>query len=350
MTIDFGRLRVNKLIVHEIPRKVKDSDQQPILSTIETQLSAEEKRYFTRKITDNLSLASLSARFSSETQSTIPELIVNTFFNSDTDDTFIEMSQKMANYLYECQTRVNSPGLLAVIEVSVTGKPGLVILKLEKEEGIRIEQTESNGEVTFDIKYVNNILLSQKSRVFKAGLFYSDNENVNLHNINIFISDNQNTRYSKTQVASFFLEDFLGCELRDNPNVLTQKFYQETSSFINTYVDDPEDKANYYLGLFAEISSGDRYLCPETFSDKYLSKSKKQDYLNYLKQTGVPQNEFQKNTELIKDTPKLQIMLDSGIIIISPTAAYQEKLKLSGHGNGKVHIEIEDQLKRFKGK
>ena len=350
MTIDFGRLRVEKLIVHEIPGKVKDSNQLPILSTIETKLSAEEKRYFTRKITDNLSLASLSAKFTVETESPVPQLIVNDFFDSDSDDDFIKMSQKMAVYLYDCQTRVNSPGLLAVIKVSIARKLGLVILKLEKEEGIRIQQNENNGEVTFDVEYINNILLSQKNKVFKAGLFYLEENNIDISNISIYVTDNQNTRYSKTQVASFFLEDFLGCKLRDNPNVLTQKFYHQTESFINNNIDDPEEKATYYLGLFAEIKNGDRYLCPETFSDKYLDVSKKQDYLEYLHEAGVPKNEFQKNTELIRDSHKLQIMLGSGIIIISPSGAYQENLKLSGHGDGKVHIEIDDQLKRFKGK
>ena len=350
MAIDFSRLRVEKLIVHEIPRKAEDSDLRPILSTIETKLSSEEKRYFTRKITDNLSLASLSAKFRAEAESPVPVLIVKDFFYSENENNFVEMSQKMANYLYECQTRVNSPGLLAVIKVLVVGKPGLVILKLEKEEGIRIEQTESNGEVTFDIKYVNNILLSQKSRVFKAGLFYSEVEDENFDNVAIYVSDNQNTKYSKNQVASFFLEDFLGCKLRENPNVLTQKFYQETSFFIDNYVENPEEKATYYLGLFAEIRSGDNYISPETFSDKYVERSKKHNYLKHLHEAGVPTNEFPKNTELIRDSPKLQIVLNSGIIIISPSGAYQENLKLSGHGDGNVHIEIDDRLKRFKGK
>ena len=69
-----------------------------------------------------------------------------------------------------------------------------------------------------------------------------------------------------------------------------------------------------------------------------------------MHEAGVPTNEFQKNTELIRDSPKLQIVLDSGIMIISPSGAYQENLKLSGHGDGNVHIEIDDRLKRFKGK
>ena len=55
MGIDFGRLWVNRLIVHEVSGKFLEENQPPILSTIETILSIEEKRYFSRKITENLS-------------------------------------------------------------------------------------------------------------------------------------------------------------------------------------------------------------------------------------------------------------------------------------------------------
>ena len=174
MGIDFSRLRVEKLIVHEVPGKFSEESQLPILSTIETQLSMEEKRYFTRKITENLSLASFAARFMPDAKSPIPQLVVDDFFKSKNDDDFVKLSQKMATYLYDCQTRVNPPGLLAVIEVSIAKQSGLVILKLEKEEGIRIEQNKSNGQVTFDVEYISNILLSEKNRIFKAGLFYLD--------------------------------------------------------------------------------------------------------------------------------------------------------------------------------
>lgn len=352
MRIDFGRLRVEKLIVHEVPGKLSDENQPPILSTIETQLSMEEKRYFTRKITENLSLASSAARFMPDAKSPIPQLVVDNFFKSSNNNDFINLSQKMATYLYDCQTRVNSPGLLAVIEVSIAKQPGLVILKLEKEEGIRIEQNKSNGQVTFDVEYISNILLSEKNKIFKAGLFYLDGNNINIDNIDIYITDNQNSKYSQAnQIATFFLKDFLGCQLRDNPSVITQKFFHQTESFINKLLEQPEEQATSYLALLAELRSGDKYLSPESFGDKYFKPDKKQQYIDNLKQAGIPTNEFVKNTELLKEhLSKVQIFLDSGIIITFPSIAFQEELKLSGHENGKVHIEIEDKLKRLKGK
>ena len=189
MGIDFGRLRVNKLIVHEVPEKFLDETQLPVLSTIETELTSQEKRYFTRKIAENLSLASIAAKFMPDAESPIPKLVVNNFFKNNNSN-FVEVSQKMASYLYECQNRVNSPGLLAVIEVSVVGQLALAILKLEKEEGMRIEQTKVDGEVTFDVEYISNILLSEKNRVFKAGLFFIDGEDIDIENITVWVSDN----------------------------------------------------------------------------------------------------------------------------------------------------------------
>ena len=352
MGIDFSRLRVEKLIVHEVPGKFSEESQLPILSTIETQLSMEEKRYFTRKITENLSLASFAARFMPDAKSPIPQLVVDDFFKSKNDDDFVKLSQKMATYLYDCQTRVNPPGLLAVIEVSIAKQSGLVILKLEKEEGIRIEQNKSNGQVTFDVEYISNILLSEKNRIFKAGLFYLDGNNINIDNIYIYITDNQNSKYSQSnKIASFFLKDFLGCQLRDNPSVITQKFFNQTESFINKLLDQPEEQATSYLALLAELRSGDNYLSPESFGDKYFQPDKKQQYIDNLKQAGIPTNEFAKNTELLKEhLSKVQLILDSGIIITLPSTAFQEELKLSGDENGKVHIEIEDKLKQLKRK
>ena len=373
MEIDFSRLRVQKLIVHEIPEKTKGNTQKPILSTIETLLSEQEKRYFTRKITDNLSLASFAAKFMSDAGSPIPQLIVNNFFGSNNHDgsskqvmifalsilikrglsrlgslflqvyhhDFVKLSQQMAQYLYDCQTRVNSSGLLAVIEVSIAKQPALAILKLEKEEGMRIEQNKDNGEVTFDVEYISNILLSQNNKVFKAALFILDGNDIDISKVVVYISDNQNRKNSSAKVADFFLKQFLGCELRDNPNVLTQKFFEQTEKFINNQVDNPEEKAKYYLALSAELNSNNRHISPEDFCDKYFDIDKKYQYLDDLKKAGVPTNEFTKNTELIDNhLSKVQMVFDSGIMILSPSTAFQEELKLSGKGDGQVHIEI----------
>lgn len=155
MGIDFGRLRVSRLIVHEVPGKLQNSNQQPTLSTVETELSEDEKNYFAYKIKENLITASFEARFMPDAESPIPKLVFDNFSNSN--DNFVEMSREMAKYLFECQTRVNSPGLLAVIEVSIAEQRALAILKLEKEEGMSIEINKNNGEITFDVKYISNI-------------------------------------------------------------------------------------------------------------------------------------------------------------------------------------------------
>jgi hypothetical protein len=350
--MDFARLRVRRLIVHEVPGKSGFTNQLPSLSTAETKLSSKEEIYFTKKIIDNLSRASFEAKFMPNSESPIPKLIVDDFFKSHKNESFVAISQTMANYLYECQTRVNSPGVLAVIEVSISERPALAILKLEKEEGIRIEQVEqdrSSEEVSFEVKYISNILLSEKTKIFKTGLFLLNGETINISNIDVYVSDNQNSRNSR--VANFFLEKYLGCHLKVASSVMTQKFFDETESFINKFVENPEEQADYYLALFAELRSENGDLSPESFTDKYLKADKKIPYLNQLEKAGVSTNKFTKDTELIKSRlSKVQLVCESGIIIISPSTAFDNQLKLSDYREGKVHIEIKDKVKQFKGK
>jgi len=54
---------------------------------------------------------------------------------------FVGHSQPMAQHLHSIQTGVNPGWLLAVIEYRVGTRTAFAILKLEREEGVRIEQS-----------------------------------------------------------------------------------------------------------------------------------------------------------------------------------------------------------------
>jgi hypothetical protein len=347
MRIDFGRLRVSRLIVHEVPGKLQNSNQQPTLSTVETELSEDEKNYFAYKIKENLITASFEARFMPDAESPIPKLVFDNFSNSN--DNFVEMSREMAKYLFECQTRVNSAGLLAVIEVSIAEQRALAILKLEKEEGMSIEINKNNGEITFDVKYISNILLSERNRVFKTGLFVAEGESID--EIDVHISDNQSSQGSSPKIATFFLEKFLGCKLKENPNIITQKFFEKTEFFINEQVEDAEEKSDYHMALISELKSGDNIINPENFCDKYIRKDQKQKYLKYLESVNMSTRPFLKNTELIdKKLKKVQMDFESGASIQATPEFFRNQMHIVSQGDGQTHIEFEDKLKQIKGK
>ena len=61
-------------------------------------------------------------------------------------------------------------------------------------------------------------MLSERNRVFKTGLFVAEGENID--EIDVHISDNQSSQGSSPKIATFFLEKFLGCKLKENPNIM----------------------------------------------------------------------------------------------------------------------------------
>jgi hypothetical protein len=347
MGIDFGRLQVSRIIVHEVPVKLQKGNQQPTLSTVETGLSEDEKNYFAYKIKENLINASFEASFMANAESPIPQLVFDYFSNSN--DSFVEKSREIALYLFECQTRVNSPGLLAVIQVSIAEQRALAILKLEKEEGMSIEIKQNNGEITFDVKHISNILLSEKNRVFKTGLFVAKGENID--EIDVHISDNQSSQGSSPKIATFFLDKFLGCKLKQNSDIVTRNFFEKTELFINEQVEDAEEKSDYHMALISELKSGDNIINPENFCDKHIRKDKKHKYLNYLESVNISTRPFLKNTERIeKNIKKVQMSFESGASIYATPEFFKNQMHIVSQGDGQTRIEFEDKLKQIKGK
>jgi hypothetical protein len=109
----------------------------------------------------------------------------------------------------------------------------------------------------FDVKYISNILLSERNRVFKTGLFVAEGENID--EIDVHISDNQSSQGSSSKIATFFLEKFLGCKLKENSNIITQKFFEKTEFFINEQVEDAEEKSDYHMALISEVFCSSYY-------------------------------------------------------------------------------------------
>jgi hypothetical protein len=57
------------------------------------------------------------------------------------------MSKQIAKHLDDAQGGVSPGGLVTVVDCTVSGKKNIGILKLEKEEGVRLSQTMQNGRV-----------------------------------------------------------------------------------------------------------------------------------------------------------------------------------------------------------
>lgn len=192
------------------------------------------------------------------------------------------MSQEMARHLYLCQKGNSPEGLLTVCEVDVAGHRGLAVLKLEREQGARVELANTSGGRTFSVQHLRDLMLTERTKVFKVGLFVQTG--ADLASIDGAVCDTQKS-YDGT-VAHFFLEQFLGCRLREKPELTTKRFFEATERFINEQVTEPEKKAQYQVALLAELNgTRDKCRCvplPTTIS---RSRTAKRSWTRWTRRT-----------------------------------------------------------------
>jgi hypothetical protein len=140
----------------------------------------------------------------------------------------------MARHLYLCQKGNSPEGLLTVCEVTIADRNGVAILKLEREEGARVELAGTDGKRTFSVQHLHNLMLTGRTKVYKVGLFVQAGDD--LSSIEGSVCDTQ--RSHDSTVAHFFLEQFLGCRLREQSEITTQQFFEATENFINEKITD----------------------------------------------------------------------------------------------------------------
>jgi hypothetical protein len=206
MNSDLARLVVKRVIIHEIPKHLKhDGGSGPVYSEIESELDTELAEYFHHKMVESLgSKKSYDIVVDVSAPSPVPKLLDTYLGSSGTD--FVEMSKQMAGHLHNIQDGTNPGGLLAVIDCEIGNDRALGIIKLEKEEGVRLEQRRHKGQLTFDLRVLRSLVLTERTRVYKVALFVIPTE---VTEYDAAASDNQSGYGSYNEVASFFLNKFL---------------------------------------------------------------------------------------------------------------------------------------------
>ena len=185
----------------------------PTLSEIESPLVPTVRNYIRDRVVGTLARNSFPVVFDPASGSPVPELVMDNLGNQSTP--FVEASQDLANHLFQSQTGSNPSGLLIVTQTSMEGVNSLAIMKLEREAGARVAAIRHQGKSTFDVEHLSDLMLTDKTRVFKDGLFVQ--EGTTLESIAGLVSDTQTAQWYKSDIADFFLRRFLGCKLREEP-------------------------------------------------------------------------------------------------------------------------------------
>lgn len=295
---DLAKLKIQRTIFHDVPNRPKGTTGNPVLADLETQVDARRAEMLRRRMIQVLgSKSAYPIEFSPDSGSRVPEEVRSYTANPGTSDQFVQMSRRLATYLYEQHTGATSRGLLCVIDILSGGHQGLAVLKLEREEGAELQFRELNGKRVFDMSVLDNLILTDGTRLFKTGLFIRTGSEDGA--FKAAACDSQWTVVTSGDVARFWLR-YLGCRFTEEPRVSTEKWFEATIRFTNDHVMEPVAKNDLYEHIHSELKSNRKTVSPKKFIEDCVPEKYRKPYEAFLKESGVSLHAFQKDIADIK--------------------------------------------------
>jgi hypothetical protein len=333
------QLEVTTAVVHDVPRR--GSGEPLVLADDPIELEADLRSYFARKITGSVERRGLQV---------VADLTASPIVRDGVREALAEegalvaASQTMARHLDAIQTERNSPGLLVVALGMWSGRPCVAVVKLEREEGLRVHLSTRGGRNVVSLELLRELALTNKTRVFKAALLTLGDK---AESASLFgqASDDQRARDEGPGVAGFFLSDFLGCRLRTNPEKATRDFFNAAQDFFNTAVADPERRVRYLVALLARMEDQVMDLNPRIFARASIEAADRPGFLERIAQEGLdPGTAFQKDTALIKSSG-FRMTFDSGMTLLGERAHLAERVQVEPD-----RVILSDTVKRLRGR
>lgn len=304
-------------IFHDVPNQRGDGGTQIILATDVTPIDAERRRLLRSKLIKSLdSTKAYGMLFQVQPNSTVPGLVQEITSSNYREARFIEVSQAMAQHLYQVQTGAVSAGLLCVLDVVMVNRHGLILMKLEREEGAELKIKEEQGRTHFEMSVLDSLVLTGNTRLFKAAAFLRTGPGEN--EFEMSACDNQHNPTDTKEMARFWRK-YLGCDLEEAARVSTAKFFNATMEFVNTQIDDPELQTVVYESLHSELRSAQQNFSPRAFFTNHVPAEIRPRLAGFLEERHVSMANFPKDVLDIKGALKrLTYTSVAGVRVIAP--------------------------------
>ena len=334
---------MKNVIIHEILKQNrKDDKEPPIYSEIESNLNDMSKKFIQSKLINSIgSRNAHGISFDEDSDSPVPEIIETLLSNDFDSDEFITLSKQISKHLNDTQSGINSAGFILILHGSNENNKVIGILKLEKQEGAQLKQSQRNGKNTFEIMNIKDLILSKNTKLFKICVFYKESDDLNGGTI----CDNQLS--TKGDVALFFLREFLGCKLNADYAIETKNFFKHSIDFFKNNIEDPLIQNQYKLHLQSYISSQSRILNIRGFASTYLNTEDRTSYEKYLHEKDVPIQILKDITYIELEIKKHLYEFENGIRIIGTNNDFKENVKLRSLENGDTRATVESRLQNI---
>jgi len=289
---DLTALVVRRVIFHDVPNHSKQGSQQPTLAEDETRIDPRHKSLLKEKLTKVLSSShAYPVNFDPGSTSIVPAH-VREFTDSSSKSDFVLVTQQMAKHLFDRQHGGISPGLLCAVDVTANGLRGLVLMKLEREEGAQIELKQHGHKKAFDMSVLDNLVLTDGTRLFKSAYFLRTGKGED--SFRSISCDSQRGVTDSSEMAQFWLR-FLGVKTKTAPRVATQQFYDSALQFFNDYVTDAVVKNDLYEHLQSQFKSEKRTFEPLVFVREFVPKQYQRDFQEHLQSQNISTASFTKD-------------------------------------------------------
>lgn len=343
--MNLDSFRLTSLVVHDVPQPDEERDEL-ILTDTEIPLDAQLRGYFERKITQSLTKGGLEAIADPNESEIVRNGVTSVLADAGG---LVTISKSFAEHLDHSQTRRNPAGLLAVGVGAVDEGDVIAVLKLEREQGLRLHFDVAGGHAEAILQFLRDLTLTDKTKIFKTSLLRLETagDAASMYGV---VSDDQRGRDEGAGVATFFLATFLGCQLKTNPEKATRDFVLATETFINQDVTSDERKGNYQVALLAKLQDQSLDIRPRAFANASIEPNDRPRFLQRVAEQGLDPNQtFAKDTSRAH-ADGFKIVFEHGMTLVGSREDLDQRVdipEVAGVANGVV---IKDTLKRLDGR
>ncbi|TGK00383.1 nucleoid-associated protein NdpA [Leptospira selangorensis] len=228
-------------------------------------------------------------------------------------DQIIKISHEIAKFLHSKQNRKNiSDGFLIIIKGKNDYENEYVcLLKLEAMRGS--EAKFDDKRKSYNLNDLENILLTQKTKVFKLAMFVFDGHSF----LESYAMDDQ---INSDEIATFWLTNFLQAKNLESPVELTKQFISFVRKFAAQSRLSIGESIDLLTGLHAELISNRRTIKLIDFASEYVPPTLLEHFNNEAQKNKVPEFPIKKEFSPLmqKKSGIRKFILEEGIVVTIP--------------------------------
>lgn len=323
-------LTIHRIIAHEVVlASALNRNQEPLMSSRVSQLDQAGLQLVARRVAEALGMDSHSIQVDITDSSDGSAFRLASMLLDSNDDSFVTVSQRLANKLSQAQN-VGSikPGIALIFQGAVgsaTQRHRLIVIVKAESDSAFIKKNLQTG---VSLEFVREMVLGAQQRLFKIAAFIelrpSDGAARNPADFETLVYDHQMNIKGAGQAAQYFYSTFLGASISPGAPELTKRFFEATTAFINESTRSRTEKWELKNHLTSYLRSNEATISARTFGERFLgNEEERRAYHSTLREAGLAGRSIPKDTRFIDAQLKVRRLTFSNRIQLSgPSDAF----------------------------